>query len=320
MARTVSLARKTLETDITLTLSLDGSGKADIATGIGFLDHMLTALARHALFDLTLRANGDLHIDFHHTTEDVGIVLGQAVAQALGDKRGIARFGQALVPMDEALAEVAIDISGRPVPGLGRGVRAAEDRRDGHRAVRGVLPRLRVQRADHAARGRAGPGRTRTTWPRPASRRPRARCAWRWRSTRASAMRCRPPRGRCEGLDGAPARRRAPRCWCARGFPPGRAVRPALVRAASRLAAGGLRVRRVAGGRHADRGRHAAGAGCGAAAAAGLSGHDLRRWSLARRGFTLAEVVAARNAEGAFARLLDRRHDLGERVLRADAR
>ena len=114
MARTASLARKTLETDITLTLSLDGSGRADIATGIGFLDHMLTALTRHALFDLTLRASGDLHIDFHHTTEDVGIVLGQAVAQALADKRGIARFGQALVPMDEALAEVAVDISGRP--------------------------------------------------------------------------------------------------------------------------------------------------------------------------------------------------------------
>jgi imidazoleglycerol-phosphate dehydratase len=114
MARTVSVARKTLETDITLTLSLDGSGKADIATGIGFLDHMLTALARHALLDLTLRAVGDLHIDFHHTTEDVGIVLGQAVAQALGERRGISRFGQALVPMDEALAEVAIDLSGRP--------------------------------------------------------------------------------------------------------------------------------------------------------------------------------------------------------------
>jgi imidazoleglycerol-phosphate dehydratase len=114
MARTVSLARKTLETDITLTLSLDGSGKADVTTGIGFLDHMLTALTRHALLDLTLRATGDLHIDFHHTTEDVGIVLGQAVRQALGDKRGITRFGHALMPMDEALAEVAIDISGRP--------------------------------------------------------------------------------------------------------------------------------------------------------------------------------------------------------------
>ncbi len=114
MARTVSLARKTSETDITLTLSLDGSGASDVATGIGFRDHMLTALARHALFDLTLRATGDLHIDFHHTTEDVGIVLGRALAQALGEKRGIRRFGQALVPMDEALAEVAIDISGRP--------------------------------------------------------------------------------------------------------------------------------------------------------------------------------------------------------------
>jgi imidazoleglycerol-phosphate dehydratase len=114
MARTVSLTRKTLETDITLTLSLDGSGKADIATGIGFLDHMLTALARHALLDLTLRATGDLHIDFHHTTEDVGIVLGRAIAAALGEKRGIRRFGHALVPMDEALAEAAVDISGRP--------------------------------------------------------------------------------------------------------------------------------------------------------------------------------------------------------------
>ena len=114
MARTATLSRRTSETDISLTLDLDGSGRADIATGIGFLDHMLTALARHGLFDLTVRAKGDLHIDFHHTTEDVGIVLGQAFAQALGDKRGISRFGHALVPMDEALAEAAIDISGRP--------------------------------------------------------------------------------------------------------------------------------------------------------------------------------------------------------------
>jgi imidazoleglycerol-phosphate dehydratase len=114
MARTASLSRRTSETDISLTLDLDGSGRADIATGIGFLDHMLTALTRHALFDLIVRARGDLHIDFHHTTEDVGIVLGRAFAQALDDKRGITRFGHALVPMDEALAEVAIDISGRP--------------------------------------------------------------------------------------------------------------------------------------------------------------------------------------------------------------
>jgi imidazoleglycerol-phosphate dehydratase len=114
MARTTSLTRKTSETDITLTLALDGSGRAEVATGIGFLDHMLTAFARHGLFDLDVQAKGDLHIDFHHTTEDVGIVLGQALAAALGDKRGIRRFGQALVPMDEALAEVAIDLSGRP--------------------------------------------------------------------------------------------------------------------------------------------------------------------------------------------------------------
>jgi imidazoleglycerol-phosphate dehydratase len=114
MDRTASLTRTTSETDITLTLALDGSGRADIATGIGFLDHMLTALTRHALFDLTVHAKGDLHIDFHHTTEDVGIVLGQAFAKALGDKRGIRRFGQALIPMDEALAEAAVDISGRP--------------------------------------------------------------------------------------------------------------------------------------------------------------------------------------------------------------
>jgi imidazoleglycerol-phosphate dehydratase len=114
MARTTSLTRKTSETDITLTLALDGTGRAEVATGIGFLDHMLTAFARHGLFDLDVQAKGDLHIDFHHTTEDVGIVLGQALAAALGDKRGIRRFGQALVPMDEALAEVAIDLSGRP--------------------------------------------------------------------------------------------------------------------------------------------------------------------------------------------------------------
>ncbi len=114
MARIVSLTRTTTETDISLTLDLDGSGKADIATGIGFLDHMLTALARHGLFDLAVKATGDLHIDFHHTTEDVGIVLGQAFRQAVGDKRGIRRFGQALIPMDETLAEAAVDFSGRP--------------------------------------------------------------------------------------------------------------------------------------------------------------------------------------------------------------
>ncbi|MBP0495287.1 imidazoleglycerol-phosphate dehydratase HisB [Roseomonas indoligenes] len=112
--RRAEISRETSETRIHLTLDLDGTGRAAIATGIGFLDHMLTALARHSLTDLAVRAEGDLHIDFHHTTEDVGIVLGQAIRKALADKRGIRRYGQALVPMDEALAECAIDISGRP--------------------------------------------------------------------------------------------------------------------------------------------------------------------------------------------------------------
>lgn len=114
MARTAEITRTTSETDITVRLDLDGSGQAEVATGIGFMDHMLTAFARHALIDLTVRAQGDLHIDFHHTTEDVGIVLGQALARAVGDKRGIRRYGNAVVPMDEALVGAALDLSGRP--------------------------------------------------------------------------------------------------------------------------------------------------------------------------------------------------------------
>src|SRR3954469_7357361 len=113
MARSATITRTTTETDITVTLDLDGTGRGDIATGIGFLDHMLTALARHGMFDLTVRAKGDLHIDFHHPPEDVGLVLGTALRQALGEKRGIRRFGHAVVPMDEALAEAAVDLSGR---------------------------------------------------------------------------------------------------------------------------------------------------------------------------------------------------------------
>ena len=111
--RSAQLHRVTAETDVTLSLALDGTGQATIGTGIGFLDHMLTALARHAAFDLEVKAAGDLHVDFHHTTEDVGIVLGQALTRALGNKAGIRRYGHAAVPMDEALVEAAIDISGR---------------------------------------------------------------------------------------------------------------------------------------------------------------------------------------------------------------
>jgi imidazoleglycerol-phosphate dehydratase len=112
--RHASIERSTKETKIKASVDLDGSGAYDIATGIGFLDHMLEQLARHSLIDITLKAKGDLHIDFHHTTEDTGIVLGQAVAKALGDKQGIARYACAHLPMDEVLTRVAIDVSGRP--------------------------------------------------------------------------------------------------------------------------------------------------------------------------------------------------------------
>jgi len=113
--RKASVKRTTKETDVEVAVDLDGEGRASIATGIGFLDHMLELLARHARIDLTVKAKGDLHIDHHHTTEDVGIALGAAVRQALGDMKGITRYADVHVPMDEALTRVAIDISGRPL-------------------------------------------------------------------------------------------------------------------------------------------------------------------------------------------------------------
>src|SRR3954469_1103189 len=112
--RTATVKRKTKETDIEVVVDLDGAGRSQVATGIGFLDHMLDLLARHSRIDITVKAKGDLHIDHHHTTEDTGIALGQAVKQALGDMKGITRYADVHVPMDEALTRVAIDISGRP--------------------------------------------------------------------------------------------------------------------------------------------------------------------------------------------------------------
>jgi imidazoleglycerol phosphate dehydratase HisB len=113
-ARSATVSRRTSETSIELSLMIDGTGKADIETGIGFLDHMLISLARHARFDLTLRCAGDLEVDDHHTAEDCALALGQALDQALGDRRGIQRFAHAYAPLDEALARVVIDLSGRP--------------------------------------------------------------------------------------------------------------------------------------------------------------------------------------------------------------
>jgi len=114
MARTARVRRETGETRIDLAIDLDGTGRADVATGVGFFDHMLTLLAKHSLVDLTVKAEGDLHVDAHHTVEDVGICYGQALAQALGNKAGIRRYGCATLPMDETLVTVAVDLSGRP--------------------------------------------------------------------------------------------------------------------------------------------------------------------------------------------------------------
>ena len=114
MARSARIRRETGETSIELSLDLDGTGRADVATGVGFFDHMLTLLAKHSLIDLTVEAAGDLHVDPHHTVEDVGICLGRALAEALGDKAGIRRYGSATLPMDEVLVTAAVDLSGRP--------------------------------------------------------------------------------------------------------------------------------------------------------------------------------------------------------------
>jgi imidazoleglycerol-phosphate dehydratase len=112
--RSATITRKTAETDISVTIALDGTGRYDNSTGVGFFDHMLDQLARHSLIDMTIRCKGDLHIDDHHTVEDVGIALGQALTRALGDKRGIRRYGACLLPMDDALVRAALDLSGRP--------------------------------------------------------------------------------------------------------------------------------------------------------------------------------------------------------------
>ena len=155
MARTATIDRKTAETEIQLTLNLDGTGQADIATGVGFFDHMLTLFAKHAAIDLTVTAKGDLHVDQHHTVEDVGICLGQALKQALGDKAGIRRYGHFTLPMEETLATVAIDLSGRYRLVFKRRFPVRQDRRFRQRAGRRILASLRRQRAVQLAHPRA---------------------------------------------------------------------------------------------------------------------------------------------------------------------
>ena len=138
-ARIGKVDRKTKETAISVSVNLDGTGAYDVETGIGFLDHMLEQLSRHSLIDISLRAKGDLHIDFHHTTEDSGLALGQAVAEALGDRAGIRRYGSALIPMDETLSRVALDASNRPYLIWKVNFTPRQARRHGHRVVQGVV-------------------------------------------------------------------------------------------------------------------------------------------------------------------------------------
>ena len=190
-----AVKRKTKETDVEIEIDLDGAGRASIATGIGFLDHMLDLLARHSRIDITVKAKGDLHIDHHHTTEDVGIALGQAVKQALGDMKGITRYADVHVPMDEALTRVAIDISGRPFL-----VFKAEFVRD----KVGTFDTELVQEWFQAFAMNAGitfmpkccTAPTTIISPSPALRVWRARCGRPWPLTRALKTKCRPRRVR----------------------------------------------------------------------------------------------------------------------------
>ena len=147
-----AVKRKTKETDVEVAVNLDGTGASEIATGIGFFDHMLDLLARHSRIDITVKAKGDLHIDHHHTTEDVGIALGQAVKQALGDMKGITRYASVHMPMDEALTRVAIDISGRPFLVFKAEFSPRQGGRIRHRAGAGVVPGLRDECRRDAAR------------------------------------------------------------------------------------------------------------------------------------------------------------------------
>ena len=197
--RTAEITRNTNETRIRVAVNLDGTGKQTIDTGVPFLDHMLDQIARHGLIDLDIKAEGDLHIDAHHTVEDVGITLGMAIAKAVGNKAGLRRYGHAYVPLDEALSRVVVDFSGRP-PGISHPLHPRPHRRLRRGPDARILPGPGQPRPDHAAHRqparRQCPPPVRNglqgLWPRP---------AWPSRSTRAWATSCRPPRACCNVHD-----------------------------------------------------------------------------------------------------------------------
>ena len=207
--RPASLRRATSESTVELELDLDGSGRSHIDTTVPFFDHLLTAFAKHSLTDLTVRASGDTDIDAHHTVEDVAIVLGQAIREALGDKAGISRYGDALVPLDEALAQAVVDISGRPyLVHTGEPAGFEHHLIGGHftgSLVRHTFEAIAFNGGAHRARHACSPVATRTTSPRPSTRRSRARSGRRRRSTRSS----RASRARRALCDRQPARRGA---------------------------------------------------------------------------------------------------------------
>ncbi len=195
--RRATVERNTKETRIRVEVDLDGTGHCQIASGIGFFDHMLDQVARHGMLDLVVDAHGDLHIDGHHTIEDIGITFGQALAQAVGDKAGVRRYGHAYVPLDEALSRVVIDLSGRPSLEWNVAVQARDDRRIRRRSGARVLPGLCQPCAGHAACRQLCAATTPITSARRSSRPSPARCAWQSSPTRAPPARFPQRRGRC---------------------------------------------------------------------------------------------------------------------------
>ena len=195
--RAASFSRETKETSISVSVDIDGTGRFDISTGVGFFDHMLEQLSRHSLIDMTVKAEGDLHIDDHHTVEDTGIALGQAIAKALGERRGITRYASIDLAMDETLTRAAVDVSGRPF--LVWNVEFSARQRSARSTPNWCASSSRRWRRMPASRcmSSISTAPTTITSPRPASRRWRGCCARRWSAIRARPTRSRRPKARC---------------------------------------------------------------------------------------------------------------------------